>query len=43
MDITEAFIDTFWAVGTEGVKIVVPVVSIWLTFKLFRSLVLGGK
>lgn len=43
MEIADVFIDTFWVVATQSVKIVVPVIAIWLIFKMIRNLVLGGR
>lgn len=43
MDIVDTYIDTFWAIATQGIKIVVPVIAIWLIFKMIRNLVLGGR
>lgn len=43
MDILDAYLDTFWAIATEGVKIIVPIIAIWLIFKMIRNLILGGR
>lgn len=43
MDIVDTYIDTFWAIAEQGIKIVVPVIAIWLIFKMIRNLVLGGR
>lgn len=43
MQITETFIQAFWIVAEQSVKIVVPVICIWLIFKMIRNLILGGK
>lgn len=43
MDILTTYTTIFWEVAEQGVKLVVPVVSIWLIMKLIRSLVLGRR
>lgn len=43
MDIIKLFETTWWEVATQGIKLVVPIISIWLIFKMIRDLVLGGK
>lgn len=43
MQITDTFIQAFWIVAESSVKIVIPVLSIWLIFKMIKSTVLGGK
>lgn len=41
--ILETYIDTFWAIATEGVKLVVPIIGVWLIMKLIRHLVIRGR
>lgn len=43
MEIIDLFEETWWAVATQGVKLVVPIIAIWLIFKMIRNTVLGGK
>lgn len=40
MNILTTYTTTFWNIAEEGVKLVVPVVAIWLIMKLIRSLIL---
>lgn len=43
MEIIDLFEETWWDVATQGVKLIVPIISIWLIFKMIRHLILGGK
>lgn len=40
MVIAETYIDTFWNIAEQGIKLVVPILAIWLIMKLIRSLIL---
>lgn len=43
MDILTTYTTIFWNISEQGVKLVVPIVSIWLIMKLIRSSVLGRR
>ena len=40
MVIAETYIDIFWDIAEQGIKLVVPILAIWLIMKLIKSLIL---